>query len=93
MISETYPLAHTLVPNSPSATAKLRTLLLGRSRSSSRYIQRVVAALNKVMAAFNKAIEKHIQRQRLTNLTTEQLRDIGITHSQAIEEAGKPFWR
>jgi len=45
------------------------------------------------MAAFNKAIEKHIQRQRLTNLTTEQLRDIGITHSQAIEEAGKPFWR
>mgnify|MGYP000580120896 CR=1 FL=1 len=93
MLSETYKLPHTLVPNPPSATAKLRTLLLCRNWSSSRYIPRVVAVLNKVMAAFNKAIEKHIQRQKLTSLTTEQLRDIGITHSQAIEEAGKPFWR
>jgi len=86
MISETYALAHTLDPNQPSVVAKLRPSFLSRSRYLSRHIQKIVTALNK-------AIEKHIQRQKLAILTTEQLRDIGISQSQAIEEAGKPFWR
>ena len=33
------------------------------------------------------------QRQALLNLTDEQLDDIGVSREEAIQEAGKPFWK
>ncbi len=33
------------------------------------------------------------QRQHLAGLDAHLLRDIGVTHAEAIREAGKPFWR
>ncbi|WP_210642012.1 MULTISPECIES: DUF1127 domain-containing protein [unclassified Pseudomonas] len=32
-------------------------------------------------------------RQALLELTPEQLRDIGLTREQALEEGLRPFWR
>lgn len=32
-------------------------------------------------------------RKALMNLDHYQLHDIGLTRSQAVEEAGKPFWQ
>ncbi|MCU0117037.1 DUF1127 domain-containing protein [Pseudomonas sp. B2M1-30] len=32
-------------------------------------------------------------RRALRNLTPEQLKDIGLTREQALEEGLKPFWR
>ncbi|PKH24653.1 DUF1127 domain-containing protein [Pseudomonas prosekii] len=32
-------------------------------------------------------------RKALLNLTTEQLRDVGLSREQALEEGLKPFWR
>ncbi|WP_223471332.1 MULTISPECIES: DUF1127 domain-containing protein [unclassified Pseudomonas] len=32
-------------------------------------------------------------RQALLELTPEQLRDIGLTRQQALEEGLRPFWR
>ena len=32
-------------------------------------------------------------RKALLNLTADQLRDIGLTREQALEEGLKPFWR
>ena len=37
--------------------------------------------------------ERHSQRTRLSELDSEQLRDIGIDRRQALREARKPFWR
>ncbi len=33
------------------------------------------------------------QRQHLAGLDAHLLRDIGVTHPEALREAGKPFWR
>ncbi len=33
------------------------------------------------------------QRQHLAGLDGHLLRDIGVTHTEALREAGKPFWR
>ena len=33
------------------------------------------------------------QRRQLLSLSAEQLEDIGITHTQMLEEANKPFWQ
>lgn len=32
-------------------------------------------------------------RKVLLTLTDRQLRDVGLSREQALEEAGKPFWR
>lgn len=32
-------------------------------------------------------------RRALLNLTPEQLRDVGLSREQALEEGLKPFWR
>ncbi len=33
------------------------------------------------------------QRQHLAGLDAHLLRDIGVTQTEALREAGKPFWR
>jgi uncharacterized protein YjiS (DUF1127 family) len=37
-------------------------------------------------------IERSRQRQALAALNDHELRDIGITRSEAVREAEKPFW-
>jgi uncharacterized protein YjiS (DUF1127 family) len=33
------------------------------------------------------------QRHQLSQLSSRQLKDIGVTRNQAIAEAAKPFWK
>ncbi len=37
--------------------------------------------------------ERARQRRALAELTPEQLKDIGLTRGQALDEADKPMWR
>lgn len=37
--------------------------------------------------------ERARQRHALAELTLEQLKDIGLTRRQALDEADKPMWR
>ena len=86
MISEHYTVTHTLGSHQRNIVAKRRILFQSKRGAFIFHIQSAFSRLNKT-------IEKHLQRQKLAKLTTEQLRDIGITRAQAIEEARKPFWR
>lgn len=36
---------------------------------------------------------RHRSRVKLASLDDRMLRDIGITRTEALQEAGKPFWR
>ncbi|MFC5587182.1 DUF1127 domain-containing protein [Nitratireductor kimnyeongensis] len=38
------------------------------------------------------ALERHWQRRDLTDLTDEQLRDVGLTRRDVERECAKPFW-
>ena len=38
-------------------------------------------------------MERAAQRRQLMFMEDSQLRDIGISRSEAIREAGKPFWK
>lgn len=42
---------------------------------------------------FNAWNQRARQRRALAQLSTYQLKDIGITRSDAINEASKPFWK
>ncbi|MBP1856984.1 DUF1127 domain-containing protein [Rhizobium herbae] len=37
--------------------------------------------------------EKRLSRLALSELTDDQLADIGVTHSEARREAARPYWR
>ena len=45
------------------------------------------------IAALRAAFDRARQRRLLAELDEWLLRDVGITRSQALGEAGKPFWR
>ncbi len=38
-------------------------------------------------------LKRAAQRRELMFMDDDQLRDIGISRSEAMREAGKPFWR
>ncbi|MBN8245301.1 DUF1127 domain-containing protein [Nitratireductor aquimarinus] len=38
------------------------------------------------------ASERYRQRRTLTDLTDEQLRDVGLTRRDVQRESAKPFW-
>jgi uncharacterized protein YjiS (DUF1127 family) len=53
-------------------------------------------AIHPLAAAFTllgRWIERARQRQALAALSDYELRDIGITRTDAAREAGKPFWK
>lgn len=52
-------------------------------------IQRLVSGLAMHIAQFG---ERARQRRALLGLSDELLMDIGLTRSQALREAAKPFW-
>ncbi len=46
-----------------------------------------------VIAWLSRAMNRSRQRERLMDLDTRILQDIGVTHEQARCEAAKPFWK
>jgi len=61
-------------------------------------INRFIAATSKAYLIilrdlFNAWNQRARQRRALAQLSTYQLKDIGITRSDAINEASKPFWK
>ena len=48
--------------------------------------------IQQLMATITLWRQRSRQRQQLANLSTQQLRDIGISADQADREASKPFW-
>nr|WP_232846225.1 DUF1127 domain-containing protein [Amphritea pacifica] len=45
------------------------------------------------MAVWQRWLQRYRSRRLLLRLDREQLKDIGVTREEALEEAGKPFWR
>jgi uncharacterized protein YjiS (DUF1127 family) len=50
-------------------------------------------SLDTLVAWIRSALERSKQRRALAELDDRALRDIGISRSEALYEAGKPFWR
>ncbi|MBN0987234.1 DUF1127 domain-containing protein [Amphritea sp. ZJ14W] len=45
------------------------------------------------LAVWQRWLQRYRSRRLLLRLDREQLKDIGVTREEALEEAGKPFWR
>lgn len=63
--------------------------LLARSVSTSA---RLLSLLVKVLVRFEATVEKSRSRRALSALSDEQLKDIGLSRSDAFREASRPFW-
>ena len=50
------------------------------------------SALLRVMAMIEMAVERRRSRLALMELSDTQLKDIGISRSEAFREANRPFW-
>ena len=50
------------------------------------------SALLRVVAMIELAVERRRSRLALMELSDAQLKDIGISRSQAFREANRPFW-
>jgi uncharacterized protein YjiS (DUF1127 family) len=66
-----------------------RTLNGGRGGFAGRAIGLVVAAMDLLYVWQQRLRDRDILRQ----MSTAQLKDIGISRADALEEADKPFWR
>lgn len=47
----------------------------------------------RLIALLRRWLRRSTTRAQLAALSREQLRDIGITHDEALREARRPFWR
>jgi uncharacterized protein YjiS (DUF1127 family) len=69
---------------------------VARSYSGSTLIDtvlvRAIAARRVALARFSEWQQRSAGRRELMNLTERDLRDIGISRSDAEAEANKPFW-
>jgi uncharacterized protein YjiS (DUF1127 family) len=69
---------------------------VARSYSGSNFIDsvlvRAIAARKVALARLAKWQQRSAGRRELVNLSERELRDIGITRSEAEAEANKPFW-
>jgi len=52
-----------------------------------------VLSPNRLWTLFSLWYERAHQRHQLSNLSVEQLKDIGATRNSAIAEVVKPFWQ
>lgn len=50
-------------------------------------------AFRRVLRFLARGYDRHLQRLDLSELTDEQLYDIGISRRDASRESAKPFWR
>ena len=70
---------------------------VARSYSGSGVIDsvlvRAIAVRKAALTRFTEWQQRAAGRRELMNLTERDLRDIGITRSEAEAEANKPFWQ
>jgi hypothetical protein len=52
-----------------------------------------LGAFGRVLAFLSRGYDRHLQRLDLSQLTDEQLDDIGLSRREATREAARPFWR
>ncbi|MBB6467706.1 DUF1127 domain-containing protein [Aminobacter carboxidus] len=52
-----------------------------------------LGAFGRVLRLLAGGYDRHLQRLDLSELTDEQLDDIGISRRDAERESAKPFWR
>lgn len=52
-----------------------------------------LGALGRVLRFLARGYDRHLQRLDLSELTDEQMDDIGLTRRDAERESVKPFWR
>ena len=69
-------------PNKPT-TSELKAILFSKLR----------AYLTPICRLTQDWKERSSQRKKLGQLSTYQLKDIGISREHAIREANKPFWK
>ena len=50
-------------------------------------------AFRRALRFLARGYDRHLQRLDLSELTDEQLDDIGISRRDASRESAKPFWR
>ncbi|QDY99561.1 DUF1127 domain-containing protein [Nitratireductor mangrovi] len=56
------------------------------------YVRRLVVSTVSAWQLAEKLAARQRSRGCLAELTDEQLKDIGVTRSEARREAGRPFW-
>jgi hypothetical protein len=52
-----------------------------------------LGAFGRVLTLLSRGYDRHLQRLDLSELTDEQLDDIGLSRRDAEREVAKPFWR
>ncbi|GAA2836013.1 uncharacterized protein DUF1127 [Aminobacter aminovorans] len=52
-----------------------------------------LGVFGRVLACLSRGYDRHLQRLDLSELTDEQLDDIGVCRREAEREIAKPFWR
>ncbi|MCA0274660.1 MAG: DUF1127 domain-containing protein [Proteobacteria bacterium] len=52
-----------------------------------------LGAFGRVLTFFSRGYDRHLQRLDLSELTDEQLDDIGLCRRDVTREVAKPFWR
>ncbi|PWK70776.1 DUF1127 domain-containing protein [Aminobacter sp. AP02] len=52
-----------------------------------------LGAIGRVLGFFARGYDRYLQRLDLSELTDEQLDDIGLVRRDVERESAKPFWR
>lgn len=70
----------------------MSTFTTSRSDISMRSSQARGSALMRVISLIEMVVERRRSRLALMELSDVQLKDIGISRSEAFREANRPFW-
>lgn len=70
----------------------MSTFVTSRTDVSQRSSPRSGSFLLRVIGTFELILEKRRSRLALMEMSDDQLKDIGISRSQAFREASRPFW-
>lgn len=70
----------------------MSTFITSRTDVTMRSSSSRGSALLRVVAMIELAVERRRSRLALMELSDAQLKDIGISRSQAFREANRPFW-
>jgi uncharacterized protein YjiS (DUF1127 family) len=76
--------------------ARSRTMIASPRLASPTFTRSASAARQPaggLLATLELWAERHRQRRALLELGDHMLKDIGISHADAWQEASKPFWR
>ena len=77
-------------PGSRSAAASLTNASVPLGAAGQVSLRRALAQIWFVVEGW---FERSRQRRELGRMSDHLLRDMGITRTDALNEAGKPFWR